>query len=240
MQTPISTCINTVARGVTNMSIRVLVVEDEPGFLQRFCDAVAGEVALTLCGSATSVAGALALVDTLSPDVVLVDLGLPDGNGVDVIRHATAGQSACDVLVVTMFGDDGHVIDSIRAGATGYLLKDALPQDIASSILQVRAGGSPISPAIARRVLQSFRLLDTPARGEIVPPIESIPRASPLSDRETQILRLVAKGLNFKEVGVVLSISPYTVVTHVKRIYQKLAVHSRGEAVYEANQLGLL
>jgi len=222
------------------MTIKVLVVEDEPGFLQRFCDVIVAEPALTLCGAARSVVGACALVDTLSPDVVLVDLGLPDGSGVDVIRHATAGDSACDVMVITMFGDDGHVIDSIRAGATGYLLKDALPQDIANSILQVREGGSPISPAIARRVLQSFRVSNKPASSESIPRIETASRPSPLSERETEILRLVAKGLNFKEVGSILSISPNTVITHVKRIYQKLAVHSRGEAVYEANQLGLL
>jgi len=222
------------------MAIRVLVVEDEPGFLQRFCDAIVAEPALSLCGSAGTVAQACALVDTLSPDVVLVDLGLPDGNGVDVIRHAMAGHSTRDVMVVTMFGDDGNVIESIRAGATGYLLKDALPKDIASSILQVRDGGSPISPAIARRVLQSFRVSNNAVQGPSIPRIETVHRASLLSERETEILRLVAKGLNFKEVGIILSISPSTVITHIKRVYQKLAVHSRGEAVYEANQLGLL
>ena len=222
------------------MPIKVLVVEDEPGFAQRFCEAIAAEPALSLCGSATTVAAACTLVDKLSPDVVLVDLGLPDGSGVDVIRHAMAGQPTRDVIVVTMFGDDGHVIDSIRAGATGYLLKDAMPQDIVTSILQVRAGGSPISPAIARRVLQSFRASSSVAGGQAVAHVDAAPHASPLSERETEILRLVAKGLNFKEVGAILSISPNTVITHVKRIYQKLAVHSRGEAVYEANQLGLL
>ncbi len=222
------------------MTVSVLVVEDEPGFLQRFCDAIAGEPVLRLCGAGTTVVGACALVDTLSPDVVLVDLGLPDGNGVDVIRHAMAGGAKRDVLVVTMFGDDGNVIESIRAGATGYLLKDAMPKDIAGSILQVHAGGSPISPAIARRVLQSFRV-DRGAPSEAtVPSNETFARPSVLSERETQILRLVAKGLNFKEVGAILAISPNTVITHVKRIYQKLAVHSRGEAVYEANQMGLL
>jgi DNA-binding NarL/FixJ family response regulator len=241
MQTPMATCINTIGHiGVNKMSIKVLVVEDEPGFLQRFCDVIVAAPALSLCGAARTVAGACALVDTLKPDVVLVDLGLPDGNGVEVIRHAMARHALCDVMVITMFGDDGHVIDSIRAGATGYLLKDALPEDIASSILQVRAGGSAISPAIARRVLQSFRLLNKPGGSENIPQIETLPRASLLSERETEILRLVAKGLNFKEVGSILSISPNTVITHIKRIYQKLAVHSRGEAVYEANQLGLL
>jgi DNA-binding NarL/FixJ family response regulator len=222
------------------MTIRVLVVEDEPGFLQRFCDAVVAEPALELCGSAKTVAHACALLDTAAPDVVLADLHLPDGNGVDVIRHAMAGHLNRDVIVVTMFGDDGNVIDCIRAGATGYLLKDAMPKDIASSILQVHAGGSPISPSIARRVLQNFRLPDIAARTQSFPRIETVPRSNLLSERETEILRLVAKGLNFKEVGVILAISPNTVITHVKRIYQKLAVHSRGEAVYEANQLGLL
>jgi DNA-binding NarL/FixJ family response regulator len=222
------------------MAIGVLVVEDEPEFLRRFCNAIVAEPALRLVGSASTVVGACTLIDRLSPDVVLVDLGLPDGNGVDVIRHAMTGDPTRDVVVVTMFGDDGHVIDSIRAGATGYLLKDALPGDVAGSILQVRAGGSPISPAIARRVLQSFRTAKDPQRGQGFPPIETAPRSSVLSDRETQILRLVAKGLSFKEVGAILTISPNTVITHIKRIYQRLAVHSRGEAVYEANQMGLL
>jgi DNA-binding NarL/FixJ family response regulator len=222
------------------MSIGVLVVEDEPGFLQRFCDAIVKEPSLRLRGSATTVAKARALLDSASPDVVLVDLGLPDGNGIDVIRYAKAGDSTRDVLVVTMFGDDGNVIESICSGATGYLLKDALPGDIAASILQVRAGGSPISPAIARRVLQMFRAASSPVHAHGFPRIETAPRSALLSERETEILRLIAKGLNFKEVGGILSISPHTVITHVKRIYHKLAVHSRGEAVYEANQLGLL
>ena len=218
------------------MSIRVLVVDDEPVFLQRFCDAVAAEPALTLCGSATTVREACALLDRTEPDVVLADLGLPDGSGIDVIRHAMAGHPDRDVIVITMFGDDGHVIDSIRAGATGYLLKDALPRDIAGAILQVRGGGSPISPAIARRVLQSLQHAG-PAR---TPADDADGGGAVLSRRETEVLRLVAKGLSFKEVGAALDISSHTVITHVKRVYQKLAVHSRGEAVYEASQMGLL
>ena len=224
------------------MAIGVLVVEDEAGFLQRFCDAIVADPALRLSGTAATVSGACALIDALSPDVVLVDLGLPDGSGIEVIRHAMATRSTSDVMVITMFGDDGHVIESIRAGATGYLLKDALPQDIASSILQVRAGGSPISPAVARRVLQSFRNSLQTAPAASPAPIETTGSSHShlLSEREREILRLVAKGLNFKEVGHILAISPHTVITHVKRIYQKLAVHSRGEAVYEASQQGLL
>lgn len=228
------------------MSVKVVIVEDEPEFLRRFSDAVLAEPALCLSGAVSTVAAACSLIDEVNPDVVLTDLGLPDGHGVDVIRRAVARRPNCDVLVVTMFGDDGNVIDSLAAGATGYLMKDALPEHITTAILQVRDGGSPISPAIARRVLQRFRV------SAIAPATATAPRvvagtsttadaeASPLSQRETEILRLVAKGLSFKDVGHILNISSHTVVTHVKRVYQKLAVHSRGEAVYEANQLGLL
>lgn len=221
--------------------IKVLIVEDEPEFLRRFADAVGSDSLLTLCGAVGTVVAARAIIDATSPDVVLTDLGLPDGNGVEVIRAALGRNPLCDVLVVTMFGDDGSVIDSISAGATGYLTKDSLPKDIVTAILEVRDGGAPISPAIARRVLQHFRVT---VRAPSMPPTTAVaglgaPNSS-LTTRETEILRLLAKGLNFKEIGGVLDLSPHTVTTHVKRIYQKLAVHSRGEAVYEASQLGLL
>jgi DNA-binding NarL/FixJ family response regulator len=236
------------------MAISVLVVEDEPAFLKRFSDAVLGDERLRLVGAVSAVASARALLDIDVPDVVLTDLGLPDGSGIEVIRHAFARRPDCDVLVITMFGDDAHVTDSIAAGATGYLLKDALPGGIAEAILQVHAGGSPISPGIARRVLQRFRAAATaqpaaaPALGataiaaaaSTVAPAGTAPQPSPLSEREAEILRLVAKGLGFAAVSEVLGISQNTVITHIKRIYRKLAVHSRGEAVYEAQALGLL
>lgn len=221
------------------MNINVLIVEDEPALLRRFIDTVLVEPGFSLGGAVSTVAAACALLDATPVDVVLIDLGLPDGHGSRVIRHAVARQPQCDVIVVTMFGDDANVTDCIAAGATGYLLKDAQPQQLVAAILEVRDGGSPISPAIARRILQRMRT------GEAMPtpepaPLANPPAASLLSERETEILRLTAKGLNFREVGEVLAISTHTVHTHVKRIYQKLAVHSRGEAVYEAGQLGLL
>ncbi|MDA7414950.1 response regulator transcription factor [Xenophilus arseniciresistens] len=226
----------------------VLIVEDEPALLRRFTDAVLAEPGFALCGAVSTVAAARALLDATPVDVVLIDLGLPDGHGSQVIRHAVARYPQCDVIVVTMFGDDANVTDCIAAGATGYLLKDALPQQLVAAIQEVREGGSPISPAIARRILQRIRTEGAPA--ETVAPAEALAPARPaaavpppsslLSERETEILRLTSKGLSFKEVGEVLGISGHTVKTHIKRIYQKLAVHSRGEAVYEAGQLGLL
>lgn len=217
------------------MSTSVLIVEDEPEFLRRFADVVTADPGLHLLGAVSSGRAGLAMLDAQAPDVMLVDLGLPDLNGVELIRHAARHHPACDVLVVTMFGDDRHVLSSIEAGATGYLLKDAGGDRIASAIHELRAGGSPISPSIARRVLSRFRIAAAPDA-----PAAAKAEASPLSTRETEILRLVAKGFGFETVGELLGISPHTVVTHVKKIYRKLAVHSRGEAVYEAGQLGLL
>lgn len=217
------------------MRTTVLIVEDEPEFMRRFSSAVLADPGLDLVATVSTGRAAMAILDAQQPDVMLADLGLPDMNGVEVIRHAAARHPECDVLVVTMFGDDQHVLESIEAGATGYLLKDAVAQSIAASIHELRAGGSPISPGIARRVLGRFRLAATPAASA-----ETAPEASPLTERETELLRLTAKGLSFDTIGQLMGISPHTVVAHVKKIYRKLAVHSRGEAVYEAGQLGLL
>jgi DNA-binding NarL/FixJ family response regulator len=218
------------------MTTSVLIVEDEPEFLQRFTEAVLADPELSLVAGVTTGRAGLAMLDAQPPDVLLVDLGLPDISGIELIRHAAKHLPNCDVLVVTMFGDDAHVMGSIEAGATGYLLKDAQATRVAAAIHEVRAGGSPISPSIARKVLAAATVPAPTAPVAPAAPAEP----SPLSERETEILRLVAKGFSFDAVGELLSISPHTVVTHVKKIYRKLAVHSRGEAVYEASQMGLL
>jgi DNA-binding NarL/FixJ family response regulator len=221
------------------MTTRVLIVEDEPEFLRRFTQAVLSDVDLALAGTAGSARAAIAMLEAASPDVVLLDLGLPDLDGVEVLRHAMRLPRSCDVLVVSMFDDDQHVLDSIEAGAAGYLLKDALPESIVSSIRELRGGGSPISPGIARRILSRFRLALGPARPG--PPMgRAETGGSPLTERETELLRLTAKGLSFDTISELMGISPHTVVAHVRKIYRKLAVHSRGEAVYEATQLGIL
>ncbi|MDN4589092.1 DNA-binding response regulator [Xenophilus aerolatus] len=226
------------------MTLRVLIVEDEPEFLRRFSAAVLSDPRLQLVGAVPTGQAGMALLDQHRPDVLLLDLGLPDVRGVQVIRHAAAHHPGCDVLVVTMFGDDAHVVESIEAGATGYLLKDASTERVVASIHELHDGGAPISPGIARRVLARFRVTLKPAPGPADAQAGAAPEAraapTPLTARETELLRLTAKGLPFDEIGQLLGISPHTVVAHVKNIYRKLAVHSRSEAVYEASQLGLL
>ncbi|MDQ7957114.1 MAG: response regulator transcription factor [Pseudomonadota bacterium] len=222
------------------MTLRVLIVEDEPEFLRRFSAAVLSDARLALVGAVPTGQQGIELLDRERPDVLLLDLGLPDLRGVEVIRHAAAAHPECDVLVVTMFGDDAHVVESIEAGATGYLLKDASTERVVASIHELHDGGAPISPGIARRVLARFRVALKPAAAEVGAPVEAPASPTPLTPRETELLRLTAKGLPFDEIGQLLGISSHTVVAHVKNIYRKLAVHSRSEAVYEASQLGLL
>jgi len=222
------------------MTLRVLIVEDEPEFLRRFSAAVLSDPRLQLVGAVPTGQAGIELLDLERPDVLLLDLGLPDLRGVEVIRHAAAAHPGCDVLVVTMFGDDAHVVESIEAGATGYLLKDASTERVVASIHELHDGGAPISPGIARRVLTRFRVALKPAPADIGAPADTPVSPTPLTPRETELLRLTAKGLPFDEIGQLLGISSHTVVAHVKNIYRKLAVHSRSEAVYEASQLGLL
>lgn len=208
---------------------KVLIVEDDTAFRSRFAEIIKTDPEFLVTAAVGSAAEGIDAINRATPDVLLVDLGLPDRSGIDVIRHAAKVAPNCESMVVTVFGDEAHVLASIEAGATGYLLKDASADQFLASIHELVSGGSPISPVIARGLLRRFM------PGPIVPNNESN-----LSDREREILKLVAKGFNFGEIGGILGISPHTVTSHIKKIYRKMAVHSRGEAVYEAQRMGLL
>jgi len=217
----------------------VLIVEDEPEFRMRFKQIVENEPTLELVGVAANKREAQELIERTKFDVMLIDLGLPDGNGTDLIRSVSAKRPDVDIMVVTVFGDEQHVVSAIEAGATGYILKDSTPADVVSCIWLLRAGGSPVSPVVARSVLRAIRNRIGGGSGNTRPG-GAMPENNPLSARETEILQLLAKGMSFNEIGEILGISPHTVTAHIKKIYRKLAVHSRGEAVYEATQMGLL
>ena len=211
--------------------IGVLLVEDDPTFFAAFTRAIERAPDLRLLGSATTCAEGRALIERTAPDVLLVDLGLPDGSGIDLIRLVRERHPDCDAMVATVFGDEAHVIQSIEAGASGYLLKDSADEDIAEQIRSLHGGGSPISPVIARRLLTRFR----PA----APTGETVARVD-LSARELEVLGLITKGFTFEEISRLIAVSPHTVGTYVKRIYGKLQVGSKTEAVYEARKLGLV
>lgn len=211
----------------------VMVVEDDPAFLTRFCGIIASDPEFELFAAVADLASARQAMSKATPDVLLVDLGLPDGSGVELIRETARRYPGTDIMVITVFNDEDHVLASIEAGATGYILKDSMPEEFVGLIRQLRAGGSPISPMIARQLLKRFNLT-APA------PQARQTEDAALSARESEVLSLITKGFSFCEIARLLGVSPHTVTAHVKKIYQKLAVHSRGEAVYEASRMGLV
>lgn len=223
---------------MSDRPISIVIVEDEPEFRRRFAQIIESEPSMRLVSVAANRREAQAVLDNEDFDVLLIDLGLPDGNGIDLIRQVSKKRPDADIMVVTVFGDEQHVVSSIEAGATGYILKDSTPADVISCIRLLRAGGSPVSPVVARSVLRAIR--NRMSATSSAATRATAPENNPLSVRETEILQLLAKGMSFGEIGEILGISPHTVTAHIKKIYRKLAVHSRGEAVYEATQMGLL
>ena len=239
------------------MPSTIAIIEDNSEFLQRFIDIVEAAPDLSLVGSAADGAAGRALIASTRADVFLIDLGLPDMDGTLLIREALSAYPDSDVMVITVFADDAHILASIEAGATGYLLKDSSSADMVACIRTLVAGGSPVSPMIARRILQKLR---APVASPMTPVTSTAsvpsardrpivtdgvaakvsPVAGTLTEREVQILGLLGKGLSYGEIGAALFISAHTVAQHIKNIYRKLAVHSRGEAVYAASKLGLV
>jgi len=214
----------------------VLLVEDDDNTRARLAGAVRAHPRLRLVAAAGCLAEARAELAKEVPDVLLTDLGLPDGNGIELIRGLRRQGALTLAMVITIFGDEQHVVAAIEAGALGYLLKDGSPDYIGDSIMELVEGGSPISPPIARYLLK--RLGSPPA----VPPARDQPETDlpHLSEREHEVLTLIVKGFSYAEAARLMSVSAHTVTTHVRNIYRKLEVHSRGEAVYEALQLGLV
>jgi DNA-binding NarL/FixJ family response regulator len=214
--------------------LAVMLVDDDVAFQKAFAGAIEATSDMALQGFSGSVAQAVKLLAQSAPDVLVVDLGLPDGSGLEIIAAAHQRWPDCPIMVSTTFADQEHVIRSIEAGASGYLLKDSAPEKIADEIRSLVSGGSPISPRIARHLLLRFRA-STPKR-------EPAPEAAPqtLSERESQTLDLIARGFSYDEIAELMQISRNTVMTFVRRIYAKLEVKSKAEAIYEARNHGLI
>ena len=220
-------------------AVRVMIVEDDPGMLERFAAALVRDPRTKVVEKVRTGKDALARLLLVTPDVLLVDLGLPDIHGTEVIRFAARTLPECDIMVVTVFGDERNVIASIEAGATGYVLKDCSDADLIARVLELRAGGSPMSPGIARIVLNQMRAgTGTGAAPKRSGGADSA--ASALTARETDVLRLLSRGYTYSEVGDRLGISVHTVTSHIKNCYRKLAVHTGTAAVTRAAELGLL
>lgn len=216
---------------------QILLLEDLPEIrawlkalvMQVFPDAQISE--------ASRIHDALELVNAVRFDVALLDLGLPDGSGVEVVQALREKQPEAQSVVVTIHEDDDHLFPALQAGAFGYLLKEQSREQLSEQLQRISQGEPPLSPSIARRVIQYFT---TQARQQqhMSEPDNVTPHVQ-LTDRENEVLLRVAKGFTLPEIGVQLNLSRHTIADYVKQIYRKLNVSSRAEAALEAQRLGL-
>jgi DNA-binding NarL/FixJ family response regulator len=221
----------TSPKELSAQEITILLVEDDPPTLWRLQDALV-KAGFDVAAVAT-LGEARASLAARVPRVLLTDLQLPDGHGVDLIREVRQRHPDTEIMVISALGDEETVISAITVGATGYILKDAFPSDIAATVRDLVAGHSPISASIARFIVRRTQTSVEPPRG---PEIDT----ARLTPREIDILWGIAKGFSYAEIATNLGMSRQTVPGHIKSIYRKLEVHTRGEAVFEAVQQGLI
>lgn len=211
-----------------NELIRVMVVDDHP-VVRRGIESLLGEEEdIQVVGEAVNGRDALEKVESLKPDVILMDLVMPEMTGIEAIEKITATHPEARILVMTSFAADDKVFPSIKAGALGYLLKDSDPDDLIRMIRQVYRGELSIHPTIARKVIQE---LNRPAREPLTP--------SPITEREVEILQLMAQGMENKEIAAKLVVRDATVRTHVSNILRKLQLANRVQATLYALRTGL-
>ena len=207
--------------------IRVFLADDHPIVRRGICDLLQTEPGIEVAGSATNGREAVVGFAQCRPDVILMDLVMPGMDGIEAIRQIKAAQPQARILVLTSFAADDKVFPAIKAGALGYLIKDTTPEDLLRAIRRLHAGQTPLHPSIAARLL-----------AEISDPAQSSPAPDPLTDREIQVLKLIARGLSNWEIAAELVVSIATVYTHVSNILSKLHLASRTQAALYALREG--
>ncbi|QBX57398.1 response regulator transcription factor [Nocardioides seonyuensis] len=210
--------------------MRVVVVDDHPLFRDGVHTALGADDDLEVVGEAEDVASAISVTAELAPDVVLMDLNLPDGSGIEAVRELSARHPEVRVLVMTMSTDDDAVVAAMRAGARGFVVKGAGRRDLVESVRAVASGGAVFSPVVADRLAGYFTGLAA------VPGREAFPQ---LTEREREVLELLARGLDNRGIARALFLSDKTVRNHVSNTLAKLEVSSRSEAVMRARNAGL-
>jgi DNA-binding NarL/FixJ family response regulator len=213
--------------------IRVLLVEDQPKIMKSQLKVLRASPELDVVATAVTAEDALEEIPRTAPEVVLLDLGLPRMDGIAATREIKKRWPALEVLIFTIFDEEDKVLEAVKAGASGYLLKGTPGPKIVEAIKEVKGGGSVIQPNLARRLLKFFR-----APGAQTEPAEDGRPA--LTERETEILQLISKGLSNSEAAGALGLSRATVRTHLEHIYQKLDVTNRVEAVAEGIRKGII
>ncbi|MER6537097.1 response regulator [Streptomyces sp. 900105755] len=211
----------------TEPPISLLIVDDHPVVRDGLRGMFESAPGFTVLGEASDGAEAVTLAGTLDPDVVLMDLRMPGGGGVDAIRELTRRGARAKVLVLTTYDTDSDTLPAIEAGATGYLLKDAPREELFTAVRAAAQGRTVLSPAVASRLVSAVRTPTAPAN-------------EPLSAREREVLALVARGTSNREIARELFISEATVKTHLTHLYAKLGVNDRAAAVATGYQRGIL
>ncbi|MFN2562357.1 MAG: response regulator [Jatrophihabitans sp.] len=211
--------------------IRVVVVDDQALVRGGFRAILTADPDIDVVGEGGTGADAVALVHDLHPDVALIDVRMPGMDGIEATRHITTSSDGCRVLILTTFDVDEHVYDAFRAGASGFLLKTVAPEDLAAAVRAVYAGEALLAPTITRRLIERFVSSPSPTADQ---------RLQSLTDREVEVLHLIARGRSNSEIGAELYLSHGTVKTHVSRILTKLDARDRVQAVVLAYETGLV
>lgn len=222
--------------------IRSLIVDGDPDWRRKIVAAVRTDPAISVIGVPSSGPAALEHLIRDAPDVLVLDLRLPEFDPIRLVRLAVSLPfPGCNVLLLTQDAGDSGLLRALQAGAGGCWLKGDDAAGVTTAIRALHAGGSPISPALGRLLLRALRdAPDVPLIHDLPGDLRFMSGATGLTSREIEILLLICKGLTIESIAGVSRISAHTVVAHMKSIYRKLKVHSRGEAVFEARQLGLL
>jgi len=210
---------------------RGLVVEDQPALLRWLGETLAEAFPGIAVQSTDTLAGGRAAIAAQAPDIALVDLGLPDGSGIDLIGELATVHPGCHCIVTTIYADDQHLFPALRAGAAGYLLKDQPRDRTVAALRGIAAGEPPLSASIARRLLRVF------GDDKNTRPAAEAPKLTP---RERETLTLIAKGFKIAEVAETLGVTRNTAHEFVKNVYRKLKIGCRAEAAVEATRLGLI
>lgn len=207
--------------------MRVALVEDNKILLENLKILLSGESGITVTGAYASAEDALAGIRKAKPEILLTDLGLPGMSGVDLIKEVKNKLPDVEIIAHTIYEDRGNVFAALKAGATGYILKGSSPREIIEALHSIHQGGAPMSAKIARKVIMELQ-------------DDSLDDEQRLTPREKDIVRQIESGLSYKLIADKFNISPHTVHSHIKKIYEKLQAKDRNEAIHKARKKGII